>query len=254
MNFAKKGSLQLRNLRDYCREFGVRGALSFIRQRSQNEALFELPIKGFATPVFCRAEGSDFAVLRQVMGHQDAAIEFPSPPELIIDGGANVGYSSLVFARHYPDATIVGVEPDAGNCEMFRKNCADYSQIHLLEGAIWPRRSMLEITNPDAAAFEFQVGEADGGDHLVRAYTIPEIIEMHGYERVNLLKLDIEGAEHALFTQGEGEWLDRVDVIVVELHDRYIPGCTEAFAGLLSRVDHRREKLGEYDCARILHS
>lgn len=255
MNLLLKNVLRLRNLRDYCRELGPRGTLALFRQRARKVDVFELPVRGFDTPIYCRAAGSDFAVLRQVMGHQDAAIAFASPPRLVIDAGANVGYASLVFSRHYPTATIVGIEPDRSNCDMFRKNCAAYPRIHLLEGAVWPRKAMLAITNPDAAAFEFQVGEAATAtdSNRVRAYTIPEIIDMHGEGRVNLLKLDIEGAEHALFTQGAEEWLPRVDVLIVELHDRYVSGCGEAFDRLLENVKHTREKRGEYHVARLEH-
>jgi FkbM family methyltransferase len=255
VNLLTKTRLRLRNVLDYRREIGLLGTLALLRQRSKGVDVFELPVRGFATPIFCRSTGSDFAVLRQVMGHQDAAIEFTSPPELVIDAGANVGYSSLVFTRHYPMATIVAIEPDRANCVMFHRNCAAYPRIRLLEGALWPRKAMLAITNPEAAAFEYQVGEAAGAAEAdrVRAYTIPEIIEMHGGRRVNLLKLDIEGAEHALFTQGAEEWLPLVDVLIVELHDRYVPGCREALDRLLQKVEHTREKRGEYECARLVH-
>jgi FkbM family methyltransferase len=255
MGVMQKNLERLRNFRNYCCEFGVLGTLTLLRQRSTDVDVFKLPIKGFSTPVYCRSKGSDFAVLRQVIGWQEAAIRFDHPPKLVIDAGANVGYSSLVFSMHYPTATVVGVEPDKSNCEMFRKNCAGYSKIRLLEGAVWPRKAMLVISNPTADAFEFQVDEADStqGEDRVPGFTIPEIIDLHGGGRVNLLKLDIEGAEHALFTQGAEEWLHRVDVIIVELHDRYVPGCRAAFDRLLENVKHTREKRGEYHCARLVH-
>jgi FkbM family methyltransferase len=248
--------LQLRNFRDYCQEIGLRGALTLLQQRAAKVEVFELPVRGLRKPVFCRSQGSDFAVLRMVLGNQDAAIGFDKPPEFIIDAGANVGYSSLVFAKHYPMATIVGVEPDRANCEMFRKNCAGYSNIQLLEGAVWPHSTTVTIANPEADSLSFQVREGAPGaeTNLVRAYTISEIIDANGADRVDLLKLDIEGAEVALFTEGVDKWLARVDVILVELHDRFVPGCRAALDQLLTQVEHTREQRGEYVCARLRHS
>jgi FkbM family methyltransferase len=244
---------RLKNFADYWHEIGLSGTLTLLRQRMQHLDVFELSVKGIPTTVYCRSQGSDFAVLRQVLGHQDAGIPLEREPTLIIDGGANVGYSSLVFARHYPTAQIIAVEPDKRNCEMFHKNCDSYPNIRLLEGAIWPTSSKLTITNPAADAFMFQVDESTetGGANEVPAYTIPQLLELGGGGRINLLKLDIEGAEKALFSKGTDEWLHRVDVIFVELHDRYVPGCTQAFDSLLATVEHTREKRGEYDCARL---
>jgi FkbM family methyltransferase len=253
--FVGKNLQRLRNVRAYCREIGVPGTISLVRQKVAHASVFELRVRGISTPIYCRAHGSDFAVLRQVIGHQDAAIPLLRPPKLIIDAGANVGYSSLVFMRHYPSATIVAIEPDKTNCALFRKNCGDYPNIRLLEGAVWPRSKTLAITNPEADPWAFQVNETSSTDRddLVRGYTIPEIIEMHGADRVDLLKLDIEGAECALFREGAEGWLHRVDVIFVELHDHFVPGCRAAFDALLKGIPHVREQHGEYDCARLKH-
>jgi FkbM family methyltransferase len=252
-SFVGRNLRRLRNVREYCREIGVPGTLSLVRQKVAHAPLFELKVRGIGTPVYCRAQGSDFAVLRQVLGHQDAAIALVRPPKLIIDAGANVGYSSLVFMSHYPSATIVAIEPDKTNCALFRKNCGAYSQISLLEGAVWPRSGALAITNPDADPWAFQVDETTSADadDSVRGFTIPEIIDMHGGGRIDLLKLDIEGAECALFREGAEEWLRRVDVILVELHDHFVRGCSAAFDALLSSVPHIREQHGEYACARL---
>ena len=49
-----------------------------------------------------------------------------------------------------------------------------------------------------------------------------------GLDHVDLLKLDVEGAEIELFSDCSG-WIDSVDAIVTELHDWFRPGCTRAF-------------------------
>lgn len=50
-----------------------------------------------------------------------------------------------------------------------------------------------------------------------------------GVDEIAFLKMDVEGAEHALLARSE-EWLDRVEVLMIELHERIVAGCETAFA------------------------
>jgi hypothetical protein len=47
-------------------------------------------------------------------------------------------------------------------------------------------------------------------------------------DRVGILKVDIEGAEKEVFS-GAASWIDRVDGIIIELHDRMKRGCSRTF-------------------------
>jgi hypothetical protein len=60
------------------------------------------------------------------------------------------------------------------------------------------------------------------------------------------LKIDIEGAEKEVFQHGMNQWIDQVDTIAVELHDRFQPGCHKALVDSLKDRNHRMYKLGEY--------
>jgi FkbM family methyltransferase len=251
----RKFFYKLRNLLAYCREFGVYGALSFLNQRKLGKTIYELKIKGYKNKIYCRAEGSDFAVLRQVIGHKDAAVTLNCSPDFIVDAGANVGYSSLLFAKMYPNATIVAVEPESTNCEMFRKNCSAYKNIHLIKGAIWSHRTILQISNPQALDFEFQVTEFQGSSssEKIDAYGIIDFKKKYGNRRINLLKLDIEGAEYQIFSSNYQDWLPFVDNIIVELHDRYNPNCSLSLDRMLMGLKYSRRKIGEYHLISFEH-
>ena len=45
-------------------------------------------------------------------------------------------------------------------------------------------------------------------------------------DSIDLLKVDIEGAEKEVFE--DCDWMQRVDCLIIELHDRFKPGCSRA--------------------------
>ena len=75
----------------------------------------------------------------------------------------------------------------------------------------------------------FQVAEAGSTDSdMIPGVTIGGILSIARSEHVDILKLDSEGAEKELFESERELWLDKIGVIVVELHDRFRTGCSEA--------------------------
>lgn len=155
----------------------------------------------------------------------------------IIDAGANVGYTAIWFAERYPSSQIIAVEPDAENFEILCRNVAHEPRIIPVRAAITqpgaPRQFVISaLTDKSPCAFQTadfdptacDVNEAD----VVDAVDVASLMEQFGIERLDLLKMDIEGGEQAVF--GEcADWIDRVEAIIVEVHDRLVPGCSETF-------------------------
>jgi hypothetical protein len=62
---------------------------------------------------------------------------------------------------------------------------------------------------------------------MIPAVTINDVLAKIDLSRIDVLKVDIEGAEEEVFRSSE-LWIDRVDAIIIELHDRHTPGCSGA--------------------------
>lgn len=142
-------------------------------------------------------------------------------PIVIVDAGANIGMAGVYFSIVHPRARIYCIEPEAGNVEILRKNLAGplkEGSVILVEAALHERDGVVNLSG-DGWAYNYMVkedGVSDGG-RAVPAITPASLITKFGLERIDLLKMDIEGAEDGLF-RGDIAWLDSVEVLLIEIH------------------------------------
>jgi FkbM family methyltransferase len=191
---------------------------------------------------------TDASAYENVIALAEYAADLSPAPEYIVDCGANVGYSSLYFAARYPSARIIAIEPDASNFEVLEQNVQDVPTIAPVRAAIWNVSKKLALADGGVGHWGMRV--AFGGDDqvpedsdLVEGVTIPKLMSRYSFPRIDLLKVDIEGAELELFSE-QPQWLERVKVIAIELHDRFRPGCAETFEAA-TRDFSRRWTRGE---------
>ena len=79
----------------------------------------------------------------------------------------------------------------------------------------------------------------------ISAISIAEIMAEKNWKTVDVLKLDIEGSEKNVFEKNYESWLPLVKVLIVELHDRMAPGCSEAVFSALAHYNFSKEIKGE---------
>jgi FkbM family methyltransferase len=212
--------------------------------RISGDSLIALRLRGVRSPLYCRSRERDVRVLWQVFGRLDCAVQPHSPPRLIVDAGAHAGYASVYFANQYPTARVIAVEPSAANCAVFRRNTESYGTIELHEAALWSRQTDVWIQNPTASGWAFRVDETPTKNvPAVVGMSVRQLMNLAGADEVDILKLDIEGAEEFLFDDAE-EWIDAVRVIVVEVHgDRAYRSVLTAVAGRGFGITRRGEKV-----------
>jgi len=218
----------------------VRALVSRRLRRNPEPSLVELPVPGSSYTVWARSETSDLAAFRHVF---DGAYDFelPAQPRLILDLGANVGYASVYFALRYPTARIIAVEPEPSNVALLRRNVAGLPGVAVVEGAAWPRAGRVSLQDPGKGQWGMRV-QASGETGTVRAVTITELLKGTNADWVDLAKIDIEGSERELFSENTG-WLERVGALVLELHDRFLPGCRGALDDAIARSGVRFREL-----------
>lgn len=223
-----------RTARTYLSIFGARGLLyiAYCAFRKSKKPV-RVARRWSSYPLYVRINSSDISVFRQVFIEREYAILDCAPPPrggLIIDGGANIGLTSIFLAERFPGITVVAVEPDEGNFRMLQANVAPYSRIRCVQGALWNHDGTVQIADANSADWAVRVQESPSAiDADIPAIRLATLFDQMGVDRVDVLKLDVEGAECELLLDA-ASWLPRVDTIVVELHERLRPGCEALFA------------------------
>ncbi len=132
---------------------------------------------------------------------------------LIIDGGANVGYSSIFFSSTYPTAKVIALEVEPQTYAMLEANVSHHPNVSPRLAALWSHKPSSHELTPSVRL-----------DQLVGTN-----------ERVLLIKLDIEGSEREVCSTSR-EVLRSSPVIVIEPHDWMLPGKA-CLAPLLSALE-----------------
>jgi FkbM family methyltransferase len=223
-------------LASYHDVFGLYGVLAFL---SHDFAGYPQEIRakprGIGTPLHVRMGTSDAWLCREILLRGQYALNLPFTPRTIVDAGANIGLASIYYARRYPQARIVSVEPEASNFDILCKNVADFPTISPVHAALWKSDGSVSVGERNSAAngsgkWGFVTYEGTGAQ--VRAITMQTLMREHGIRSIDLLKVDIEGAERELFE--ECDWVDQVQALAIELHDRFRPGCSAAVQRAMS--------------------
>ena len=230
------------------------GASSLIRLQLQkrfgsSNQLSKLTAKNLRYPVFARPNTSDFLVFDQIFVDREyRCLDQIKSPKFVVDCGANVGYSSVYFLSKYPDCFVIAVEPDANNFAILEKNLSPYQgRYNAIRAALWPRAEKLQFNSSfgdvgqewarrlEKATLGVQVSED------IKTVDIAMLIDFSRFDRVSILKIDIEGAEAELFSSSI-EWLDLVDNIVIELHGQE---CHDIFSRAIRGQGFKLSTFGE---------
>lgn len=152
---------------------------------------------------------------------------------VIVDAGANIGASTIFFARRYPQATVYAIEPEQSNFALLARNTSHLNNVVPIRAALWGCDETRELHNRLSGHWGYTIAETgnrtEATGQEISCITLATLIAQHGAREIDLLKVDIEGGEKAVF-ESSGPWIHKVRVITVELHDRICAGCTDAFA------------------------
>ena len=190
--------------------------------------------------------GDDWTVLTGVWSHQDYFHPKIAHCRRILDVGANIGMTAVWFHAWLPESEIACVEPDPRNLELLSINlAANGMHARVLPVAAAQQSGQAQL------AIGLETGWSclkDDGAHRhersvpVTTRRIADILDDLGWAKVDLIKLDIEGAERALL-RGCRDWIGRVGQIVLERHQNF---NDDEMTGLFHSLRWRLTRIGRH--------
>ncbi len=218
--------------------------------------------RGWSVPIYsdysdgllvARSRTSDLSVFWQIfICREYRCVDDLVDVDLVIDCGANVGYSAAYFLTRFPDCRLIAVEPDESNFETLNRNCDRFrGRYTALRTAVWPRKTGLRISEEEsrnAGEWAYTVREVRPGEAAqMEGVDIESLLALSGRDRISILKMDVEGAEKWIFASDAERWLAKVDTLVIELHG---PECREVFLRAISPFEFDLSTCDELTVAR----
>lgn len=168
-------------------------------------------------------QGSDCFIHGEVFEHRYYDIALPRRPQTILDLGANIGLTSIYYARAYPGAQLACVEPMPNNVRLLRENLAlNGIAAHVFPAAVSTEDGVIRMAVHAKDYGHPIAGAGDSSEILeCEGVSVPTLMQRLGWDRIGLLKMDIEGYEKHLLA--DSPWMEQVDAMAIEIHDGFTP-------------------------------
>ncbi len=170
-------------------------------------------------------------------------IIFP-PPELadrglrqIVELGSNGGSGLARLAVAYPEARLLGIEPDPETFAIAERNAAQFGdRCTVVQAAIWDDSADLVVEGDETLGYTVRpLGPEDAPNTItIPGLSVDDLLERHMPNGpIDYMSVTIEGTEPRMFAAAES-WIHRVACIKVEFHPYYgfsEADCIEALRG-----------------------
>ncbi len=189
-----------------------------------------------------RVESFDYETLhflfREIFVRNEYWFDAGSDQPLIFDCGANIGFATLFFKWLYPHSVIHCFEPDRPTFELLRRNVETnrLSDVHLHNVALSDAAGAIEFyvaaDRNGSLLMSLDPQRAGAGDHKRTIVDGVKLSEFVNGKQVDLVKLDVEGAEGSVMRDlADSGAIKKIDQFVVEYHHH---------------VDRHKAKLGNF--------
>lgn len=172
--------------------------------------------------IFLRTYAGDIDIFYEIFYKKIYQLPNGLNNHLVIDAGANVGFAALFFLKEMPSATIYCIEPDPDNFIFLKKNLEaeiENGNIKLIMAGLSAKDGVMSL---ESNSFKYNSNLVEvpmEGAIRVITYKVETFLETFVSGRVDLFKMDIEGAEKNIF-ENDISWLKNVDQLLIEFHSK----------------------------------
>ena len=185
---------------------------------------------------------ADLATIGEVLLDELYAVPDLDDVRVIVDLGSHIGSSIVFFRLRHPEARIYGVEPDPRTFASLKANVGGLDGVTIDQRAAGGSDGESTFFCSEYSIASSLVATAGPGHAVpVRTVSLDGLMEELRLERIDLLKLDVEGAEYDVLAHATR--LDAVRAIAGELHPELISPTPEEFFDLLRDFDVRVDRV-----------
>jgi FkbM family methyltransferase len=227
--------MKFQRLATFIDKYGIRKGAGLYTSLKLNR-VNPIKVPGISQPLYLRKGTSDMAIFDQIFLLGEYDISLPFQPEIIVDAGANVGLFAATMKNRFPQTKMICIEPDQDNYNMLEKNVKGYTNVELIRAGLWHSNTRLDMADrykEGHSALAVEENEATGN---IPAITMDQLISDFSLPVIDLLKIDIETSEKELFSKNYEQWLPKVRVIIIELHDWLREGCSKTFFDAIDKT------------------
>lgn len=205
--------------------------------KGKNE-LISIKVPGLLNPIFLRNKTYDIHIFFQIFIAGELEINYDNSIKTIIDCGANIGLSTLYYRRKFPEAVIFSIEPEQNNFALLEENTKSYSNITCIKMGVYGKNCNLYLIDIGEGEASYQVSEkSDKGIVLntIQCKTIDSIMEEFKIQRIDILKMDIEGSEDSCLLTPQLLWIKKTKYLLVEIHENLRTGMKEEILNFMNK-------------------
>jgi len=142
--------------------------------------------------------------------------------DIIIDAGANIGAFAAFVKGFAPHIKIVCIEPMPSNIEILRDNLKEKTTCTIINAALMGTSgicTLYDLGGKSSACHSiYSLGVEDSHEVSVPSITIKEVVENNNLEKIDFLKLDVQGAEYEIILNTPSFILGMIKYISMEMH------------------------------------
>ena len=143
---------------------------------------------------------------------------FPDP-RWMIDAGVYTGDTTVYFLNRFPKLNVIGLEANRDNFKIASMNLKPYGErVEILFRALWKSSCKLKLKGDLNGSHVEEISSDLDVDYDVYGLSIADIVQKYNISEIDILKMDIEGAEATVFESGYEEWLPKVNLLIIEIH------------------------------------
>jgi FkbM family methyltransferase len=160
------------------------------------------------------SDASELLTLKELLIGDEYELPASAAPRVILDLGANIGIATLLLRARYPTATVVAVEPGPATFRKLVHNVSSDPNVVTINAAIGTQRGHASFA-AGTMSWSGRLIDNEVGIR-VETTTLDQLVEDFGLQRGDMVKMDIEGAEHDVIPAAR--CMDRFSVLIGEVH------------------------------------